>query len=102
MKIRECIASLLKDSPDSLSSTRFAFLFSVIVSNISIFGICIGLCIWVGEILPIPDSILLLYCLGNSISFGGKVLQKFFEGNNALKLEQNKNQDTSKNKIKYI
>jgi hypothetical protein len=90
------IASILKESPDSLSSTRFAFLLAVIISNFAIFGIWVGLSIYSGAVLEIPESVLILYCLSNGLSFSGKIFAKYLEGKKTDQTEQNKNSQVDK------
>jgi hypothetical protein len=77
-------SSLLQDgSGDSAwSTTRFAFLFTVIISNVVIFGVWVAICYHKREIVPIPSEIVTLYSLANGITAASKVIQKRFESNN--------------------
>ena len=61
------------------SSTRFAFIFSVVISNVAIFSIFIYESIKNNQIADVPEGVLWIYALANGISFAGKVSQKFKE-----------------------
>jgi hypothetical protein len=61
------------------SSTRFAFLLSVVLSNFSIFGVWIYLSLLNGQMLPIDDSILMLYAICNGLLSATKLIQKNME-----------------------
>jgi len=75
------LSSLLKDGQsDNWSSTRFAMLFTVLLSNIVIFGTWAAVCILKQDIIMIPSSLITLYGLANGIIVTGKVTQKHFEG----------------------
>lgn len=76
--IREMSRGLLMTGGKE-SSMRFTFLFSCIISNITVFGIWSGLSIYEGKILPVHESIIALYCFANGISVTGKLIQKNFE-----------------------
>ena len=77
------LSSLLKEHSGSeqLSSTRLAMLFTVILSNIVIFGVWAVVCIMKHDLIIIPSSLITLYGLANGITITGKVTQKRFEGN---------------------
>jgi len=77
MNILSKLSSLLKDNArdNSWSSTRFSLLFTVLISNISIFGIWVFVCIVKKEIISIPADIITLYSLANGITMSGKVIQ---------------------------
>jgi hypothetical protein len=86
MKIREFfdklwynMSGLLKNGSERWSSIRFAFLLSVIFSNIVIFGIWATLSIMSLQMIIIPESVLILYCLANGIATTGKIWQKNIE-----------------------
>jgi ABC-type siderophore export system fused ATPase/permease subunit len=73
------ITSLLKDKGDNLSSTRFAFLLSVIISNIMIFGVWAYLSITSHLMVPFPESVIVIFSLANAITYSGKLYQKTLE-----------------------
>lgn len=79
---------LLQSGKDSLSSVRLAFLYSVFISNLLIFGCWIYLSISSFQMIPIPESVLVFYALANGISTGGKIWQKFLEGKDKETCEQ--------------
>lgn len=77
------LSSLLTEGDSSTgqwSSTRFAMLFTVILSNIIIFGVWATVCVMKQEIIMIHSSLITLYGLANGITITGKVTQKHFEG----------------------
>lgn len=78
------------------SSTRFAFIFAVLISNIVIFITLTVLTIKGGAFPDIPEGILWLYALANGIAFTGKVSQKFKE--TSTPIEEPK--DNAKTEIK--
>jgi len=80
MTVKDTFLLLLKDGPGSLSSTRFAFLCTVLFSNIILFGLWLGLSIYSCQLMPIPESVIILYSLANGMSLTGKVIQKYLEG----------------------
>ena len=59
--------SLVSSDPTSISSTRFAFLLSVLLSNFIIFGSWLGLSIYFGKLLEIPESVIILYGIEEAI-----------------------------------
>ena len=75
------ISTMLQEkiTDQTWSSTRFAFIFTVSISNISVFLSVLILTIKDGVIPDVPEGILWLYALANGISFTGKVAQKFKE-----------------------
>lgn len=79
------LSSMLEEntSVNSWSSTRFAFLFSVLISNILIFGTVVYETILTGKVPDVPDGALFLYMAANGISFAGKVTQKINELKNS-------------------
>ncbi len=64
------------------SSVRFAFIFSVLLSNTVIFVSLLVLVISDTTFPDIPEGVLWLYALANGISFAGKITQKFKENTN--------------------
>jgi len=75
------LSSLLKENDNSKywSSTRLAFLFTVAISNITIFGLWLGLSLYENTLVSIPESVLVLYSIANGLGIGGKLLQKPLE-----------------------
>lgn len=75
-KIFSKLSSLLKDGQDNnWSSTRFTLLFTVIISNVSIFGVWMFVCLWQKQMITIPSEIITIYSLANGITLTGKVIQ---------------------------
>lgn len=66
----------------NLSSQRAAFLLSVVISNLAIFGVWIVLSYINKTIVPINESILVLYGLANGISVTSKLIQTKLEDKN--------------------
>ena len=73
------IKSILSSDQNSMSSVRFAFLFSVIVSNLTVFGLLIAEYILKGSMQTVPDSVLVLYCAANGIGGGVKLIKDQIE-----------------------
>ena len=66
---------------------------AVILSNFVIFGVWIGLSIYFGKLLEIPQSVIILYGIANGIFVTGKTFQNWIEGKEvvaAKKLEAKK------------
>jgi len=61
------------------SSGRFAFLFSVIVSNTAVWYTWVVVCIWTRSIVNIPDGVGLALAVCNGAAFIGKGIQSFAE-----------------------
>jgi len=72
-------SDLLKNGSKRWSSLRFAFLLSVVISNLAVFGVWVGLSIASNIMLSIPESVIVLYCAANGISLTGKLVQKPME-----------------------
>jgi len=64
------------------SSTRFTFVFTVLLSNVVIFTLFAIFSMSDGKFPEISEGVLWLYAIANGIAFTGKVSQKFKEGNN--------------------
>jgi hypothetical protein len=73
------ISSLFKNGGPHWSSTRFAFLLSVIISNFSIFGMWIFLSVINNTLLPIDNSIIMIYAICNGLLSATKLIQKHQE-----------------------
>jgi uncharacterized membrane protein YraQ (UPF0718 family) len=69
----------LLDPKSSQSSIRFAFLVSVLLSNIVMWYAWLFLSILKMELVDIPDGVVYAYAAANGISFVGKAAQSFAE-----------------------
>jgi hypothetical protein len=65
----------LVDTASTLSSNRFAFLFTTIISNVLLWGSWAGICIYYGKIFDIPTGVYVTYGLANGIVGLGKLGQ---------------------------
>lgn len=91
MKLLSRLSSLLKDGQDDQwSSTRFTLLFTVLLSNLCIFGVWVFICIHNKELIVIPNEIITIYSLANGITLSGKLIQTRHE------LKYSKKDDESK------
>lgn len=82
---KKIILSLLSDNPESLSSMRFSFLFTVLISNLCVFIVWVILCLKNGtSILDVPSGIIYLYALANGGPIAGKLIQKYQEVTNRV------------------
>lgn len=77
-KLLERLSTMLQENSGggAWSSTRFSFIFAVILSNVVIFVTLTVLTVKEGKFPDIPEGILWLYALANGIAFTGKVVQK--------------------------
>lgn len=84
------IKSMISDHPGSLSSIRFCLLFCFVLSNTIILVIWGILSLYHGYLQTVPESVVTLYCLANSIPLTGKVFQKHIEikGRNIIDTER--------------
>lgn len=78
-KLLSRLSSLFKNGGTNWSSVRFAFIIAVMLSNFAFWGIWSGLSIGKHELQPIPESVIVIYCLANGIAAGSKLLQKPME-----------------------
>lgn len=79
-KLLSKLSSLLQENNDGQwSSTRFALLFTVLISNICIFGVWIYISISQKQMAPISSNLITIYSLANGITLTGKVVQKWRE-----------------------
>ena len=78
-KLLSHLSSLFKNGGEHWSSTRFAFVLAVVISNFVVFGTWLGLSIAAGTLLPIDTSIIVLYGLANGISSATKLVQNPME-----------------------
>jgi hypothetical protein len=81
MNLLAKLSSLLQDgSGDQMwSTTRFSFLFTVLISNIVIFGVWAAVCYHTRQIVSIPSGVLSIYLAANGITATSKIVQKHFE-----------------------
>lgn len=77
--MKEFIMQLLSTGTDTPSMMRFAFLFSVIVSNVIVWYVWLFVCIWTRSLVNIPPGVVEIFAYANGISFIGKGLQSFAE-----------------------
>lgn len=98
-KLLNKISSMLEENAavNSWSATRFSFVFSVIMSNVVLFGIIMYETILTGKVPDVPEGAIWIYALANGISFAGKVSQKFGELKN-----KNEDQKSSEEDSKQI
>jgi hypothetical protein len=61
------------------SAGRFAFLLSVILSNVVVWYVWLFVCVWTRTLVDIPVGVYTTYGLANGIAFGGKGIQSFAE-----------------------
>ena len=78
-KLISHISSLFKNGGEHWSSTRFAFLLAVVLSNFVIFGVWMGLSIVSKTILPVDNSVIILYAICNGLLSATKLIQKPME-----------------------
>lgn len=78
-KLCGCVSSLFKDKGDGWSSNRAAFLYTVFISNILILGVWTGLSIYNKQLIVMPESIIVIYCLANGLVTASKLIQKPME-----------------------
>jgi hypothetical protein len=84
-KLFSHISSLFKNGSPYWSSTRFAFILSVVISNVSIFGLWIFLSIMNNMLLPIDSSIIVIYAICNGLLSAAKLIQKPMENHSSHK-----------------
>jgi len=82
-KLMSKLSSMLTDGTDNLwSATRFSMLLAVVLSNVLVLGVWTYLSLKQGKILDIPWNVITIYTAANSVTIGGKVLQKKYESAN--------------------
>ena len=69
----------LISSDSAQSSGRFAFLFSIILSNVVVWYTWLFVCIWTRSIVDIPSGVVMVYSAAQGLSFAGKGIQTFAE-----------------------
>ena len=82
IKLLHNLSDLLKNGGKRWSSIRFGFLLSVLLSNFIIFGVWSFLSITSMTMVPIDNSILVLYAISNGLHISGKLIQKPMENKN--------------------
>lgn len=90
-KLLNKLSSMLEENAavNAWSSTRFSFIFSVVLSNVVLFTLIGYETISTGKVPDVPEGAIWIYALANGISFSGKVFQKLGE------LKNSKNGDSS-------
>jgi hypothetical protein len=79
-KIFSKFSEMLGDGTNRWKTVRFALIFTMILSNLSIFGIWSYLSIVKWQLMDIPEGVLYLYGLANGIIIFGKSFEKRVEG----------------------
>ncbi len=77
--MKDKIMGLLSSGVDTPSVMRFAFLFSVLFSNIVVWYTWLFVCIWTRSIVNLPPGVVEAYGFANGAAFVGKSLQRFAE-----------------------
>ena len=67
---------IVNGGPGSWSSNRVSFIFTMLISNIIVWGAILYLVIVNSEFPNIPDSIVVIYGLANGIASAAKLWQK--------------------------
>ena len=95
------MSSMLEEnsSVNAWSSTRFSFIFSVVMSNIIMFGIICYETVLTGKVPDVPEGAIWMYALANGISFAGKVSQKLGELKNSSKTSKEKKDDENSKQL---
>lgn len=95
-KLLDKLSSMLEENTaaNAWSSTRFSFIFSVILSNVVLFSLIGYETVLTGKVPDVPEGAIWIYALANGISFAGKVSQKLGE------LKNSKNSDSSNTETK--
>lgn len=69
----------LIDTANSLSSNRFSFIFTTIISNFVFWGTWAGVCAYNHEVANVPTGVYVIYGLANGIVGLGKFGQNITE-----------------------
>jgi hypothetical protein len=69
----------LIDTANSLSSNRFTFIFTTIISNIVFWATWAGICGYQGKVVDVPTGVYVIYGLANGIVGLGKFGQNITE-----------------------
>lgn len=67
---------LYEDKSKWISSTRFSFIFTMLLSNIIVWGLFLILSFIQCKFISVPESVIALYCVSNGIVWTGKIRQK--------------------------
>jgi len=78
MNIKEYLKDLIAVGGNQ-SSGRFAFLFSVLLSNVVLWFAWLLACIYARTLVDIPEGVYTAYGLANGVAFLGKGMQSFAE-----------------------
>ncbi len=69
----------LTDFCGSPSAGRFAFLYSVLVSNSVVWYAWLFVSVWTRTLVDIPEGVYIAYGIANGVAFAGKGVQSFAE-----------------------
>jgi hypothetical protein len=69
----------LTDFCGTASAGRFAFLLSVILSNVVLWYAWLFVCTWTRTLVDIPEGVYTAYAIANGVAFAGKGVQSFAE-----------------------
>jgi len=78
-KLMSNLSSVFKNGGKNWSSVRFAFIIAVMLSNFAFWGVWTCLSIAKKDIYPVPESVIVIYCLANGIAVSSKLGQKPME-----------------------
>jgi hypothetical protein len=70
------LATMFEEEKGVWSSTRFSMIFTVVFSNIVLWSLVIILSSKTLMLAAIPESLIVLYGIGNGVAFSGKIFQK--------------------------
>jgi len=70
---------LLSRDNNTPSIMRFAFVFSILISNLTLWGAWIVMSIYQGNLVNIPSGVVEAYSFANGAAFLGKSMQSFAE-----------------------
>ena len=82
------------------SSGRFAFLFSVLVSNVVVWYTWLFVCMWTRSMVDIPAGVYTALAICNGVAFIGKGIQSFAERPTANTQTQTFTQSSTKSTTK--
>lgn len=75
-KMMSKVSSLFSDAGLGWSSTRFSMLFTIVLSNLALWGVWVALSIHAHAMIPIDSSIITVYSMANALHLGAKLIQK--------------------------
>ena len=73
------LSMMKKNDNCPVSMTRFLSLFTIMMSNIAMWGTWLLICYLEGRMADIPDGVVYVYTAANGLTLTGKVAQKFAE-----------------------